>query len=387
MTKPFLPKKIYIEKGAEDYPYTCSLLSRLPHVPFEIIEDKKSLLNEIRREPDPIGAGKKFLFLAVDRGRAFKPFPNSEGAISCEFYSLHLMEGCDLECSYCILQTYLTNPLLTVYVNAEEILENLEVFLKNRLSENFRIGTGQLADSLSLDHLTSHTELLVPFFARQRNAVLELKTKSVNIDRLKKLNPEGRTIVSWSLNTKRIQREEEHKCASIEERIEAARRCLEWGYRVGFHFDPLIDYEGCEEEYEVTLKEIFSAVSPGKITWVSFGSLRFMPELKTIMERRFPKSLLPYAEWVRGLDGKMRYFKERRIELYSRLVKFLSKAAPEVPVYLCMETEEIWRRVFGESPDQKRIASRLNDASLCLSRGGFETRPYDRLIPVNQLPA
>ena len=88
----------------------------------------------------------------------------------------------------------------------------------------------------------------------------------------------------------------------LEERIEAARRCLEWGYRVGFHFDPLIDYEGCEEEYEATLKEIFSAVSPGKITWASVGSLRFMPELKTIMERRFPKSLLPYAEWVRGLD-------------------------------------------------------------------------------------
>jgi len=347
----YRPKKIYIEKGTEDLPFTRSLLSRISDVPFEIISDKKCILNEIKQQPDPIGAGKRFLYLTRDLGRAFKPFPTPEGTISCQFHSLHLMEGCDLECSYCILQTYLTHPLLTVYVNIEEILKNLDAFLKQNPGETFRIGTGQLTDSLSFDHLTAHTEFLVPFFADQPNAILELKTKSVNIERLKKLDPKGRTIVSWSINTPRIQQEEEHKCASIGERLTAAKQCLEWEYRVGFHLDPIVDYVGCLEEYEALIEKIFSEIPAGKIAWMSLGSLRFMPELKDIMEKRFPKSPLPYGEWVRGMDGKMRYFKERRVELYSALVKKIRSLAPNITLYLCMETEEVWKKTFQESFD------------------------------------
>ena len=84
---------------------------------------------------------------------------------------------------------------------------------------------------------------------------------------------------------------------------------------------------------------------------MSLGSLRFMPELKDIMEKRFPKSPLPYGEWVRGMDGKMRYFKERRVELYSALVKKIRSLAPNITLYLCMETEEVWKKTFQESFD------------------------------------
>lgn len=360
MTKLYEPEKIYIEKGAEKYPFTRRLLERLPETPTEIVSDKKALLQKIRPVPDPIGFGKRCLLLAIDRGRAFKPFPNPEGAVSCNFYSLHLVEGCDLECSYCILQAYLTNPLLTVYVNGEEILEGLHSFLQAHPEGRYRIGTGQLADSLSLDPLTAHTELLIPFFARHSNAALELKTKSVNIARLEKLDPRGRTVVSWSLNTERVQRLEEHKCASIEERLRAAKRCVEWGYWVGFHLDPLIDYEGCLEEYEALLERLFESVPAEKVAWVSLGSLRFMPQLKRMMEKRFPKSSLPYAEWVRGFDGKMRYAESRRRELYESLLRPLCRLAPEVPVYLCMETDRIWRRVFGEKTDPALLADRLD---------------------------
>ena len=364
MPKLFRPEKIYVEEGADKFSYVASVLGRFPGIPTEIITDKKGLLEQIQLQPDPIGAGKRFLLLAIDRGRAFKPFPNPESLVSCHFYSLHLMEGCDLECSYCILQAYLRNPILTVYVNVEEILDQLDSFLKEHPDQFFRIGTGHLADSLSLDHVTAHTKLLVPFFSRQPNAILEFKTKSTNIAGLKGLKPRGRTVVSWSMNTKRIQREEEHKCSSIEDRIDAARQCVAWGYQVGFHFDPLIDYMNCLQEYEEVIEQIFSAISQERVVWISFGSFRFMPELKSIMEKRFPKSPLPHAEWIRGQDGKIRYLKSRRMELYSHLVQRLRRAAPKVPVYLCMETEGVWKRVFGEIPDSTAIAGRLNQSVL-----------------------
>ncbi len=362
--KLYTPQKIFIEKKALNAPATKRILSRLPDVPAEEIEESRTLIEKIRKAPEPITEGKRCLLLAHDQGRSFKPFPESEQYLSCDYFTLHVAEGCDLECSYCILQAYLTNPVLTVYVNIEEMLAQLQTILDRNPDQFFRIGTGQLADSLSLDHLTGFSEILVPFFAKQKNAVLELKTKSVNIDRLLPLYPEGKTIVSWSMNSKKIQREEEHKCASIEERISAARKILtNNGYRVGFHFDPVIDYEGWEKDYGEVLENLFSQIKENRIAWISLGCLRMMPELKPIMQQRFPHSALPSAEWIRGMDGKLRYFKPRRIQIYQTMLGLIRKKAPDVTVYLCMESPEVWQQVFGNSWNRDVVCRQLDTAA------------------------
>lgn len=360
--KTYRPEKIYIEKDAQDFPFTKKILSELPGVPVEIIENSKQLVAAAQNQNDPTGHSKRSLLLKKDKGRSFKPFPESEPYLSCDYFTLHLEEGCDLECSYCILQAYLTNPFLTLYVNVEEILENLQQILNANPDQFFRIGTGQLADSLSLDPLTSFSEVLVPFFAKQKNAVLELKTKSNRIEKLLNLKPGGKTIISWSMNSEKIQKEEEHKCASIDERLEAAQKVIAAGYRAGFHFDPLIDYAGWEKDYEETLKKINSKIPAESIAWISMGCLRFMPELKPIMQTRFPKSSLPLGEWVTGTDGKMRYFKPRRIEMYKTMKSLVEKYFPGVTLYLSMESPEVWQKVFGREYGKQDVCKLLDQA-------------------------
>ena len=68
----------------------------------------------------------------------------------------------------------------------------------------FRIGTGELTDSLALDRLTGLSRRLVPYFAELPNATLELKTKSAEIGELLNLDSRGRTVVSWSVNAPAI---------------------------------------------------------------------------------------------------------------------------------------------------------------------------------------
>jgi spore photoproduct lyase len=360
--KPYRPQKIYIEKDAVDYPSTAVILKNLPGVPHEIIENEASLRQEVQNRPDPIGEGKRFLLLKRDKGRSFKPFPESEDYLSCDYFTLHVAEGCDLECSYCILQAYLTNPFLTVYVNLEEMLDNLQRTLRENPGRFFRVGTGQLADSLSLDPITEFSKILVPFFAKQENAVLELKTKSSFVKNLQGLTPQGKTLVSWSMNSKKIQTEEEHKCASLEERLNAAKEVLAQDYRVGFHLDPIIDYPDWEKDYEEVIAKIFSEIPEEKIAWMSLGCLRFMPELKGIMQSRFPKSQLPLGEWITGMDGKMRYFKPRRVEIYKTVVEKIRRRAPDVTLYLSMESPEVWRRVFGAEPSRAEVCALLDRA-------------------------
>jgi len=367
--KLFFPSKIYIEKGVEKLPLTKDILKRFPNVPSETAGHASEVYEKVKTERDQWVTGKKTIFLARDQGRSFKPFPEAEDYFSCDYHSLHLQEGCDMECSYCILQSYLTNPLLMIYVNIDEILENLQNFLNHHPDKFFRIGTGHLSDSLSLDHITHTSIILVLFFSKQKNAVLEFKTKSDNIANLLELKPHGKTIVSWSINAGPIQKEEEHKCASIDERLTAASKIAKIeDYRVGFHFDPMIDFENWEEEYETTVKKIAAAVSADKIAWVSIGSLRMMPDLKKKMQERFPKSKLPYGEWINGMDGKLRYFKHRRLELYKGLVAMLEKYLPGVTIYLTMESPEVWRRVFGKEYKREEICTMLDHAGTFVRR-------------------
>ena len=64
------------------------------------------------------------------------------------------------------------------YVNVEDLLGELEEVFTQYPDRNFRVGTGELTDSLALDAIVPYTAYLLPFFNQQSNAVLELKTKS-----------------------------------------------------------------------------------------------------------------------------------------------------------------------------------------------------------------
>src|SRR5262249_54432956 len=160
---------------------------------------------------------------------------------------------------------------------------------------------------LALDDITGYSRALVPFFAEQSNAVLEFKTKSACIENLRGLDPNGRVIVSWSLNSEAMVRQEEYKTASLEERLHAAAACQSWGYKVGFHFDPLIWYDGWEAGYAAAVRRLFEIVDARHIVWISLGALRFPLPQKEVIRTRFPKSALLNGELMPARDGKLRY--------------------------------------------------------------------------------
>jgi spore photoproduct lyase len=180
---------------------------------------------------------------------------------------------------------------------------------------------------------------------------LELKTKTCAIENLKGLAHNKKTIMAWSLNPPAVVRTEERNTASVRARLRAAAQCEAWGYPLAFHFDPLILYEGWEKDYKRLVGDLFKTVSARNVVWISLGSFRFMPSLKPIIQKRFPRSKIVYGEFVPGLDGKMRYFKPLRIALYRKMVAWIKAVAPDVLIYFCMEDEEVWRSTLGFVPE------------------------------------
>lgn len=356
--------RIYVAADCLDNRYTRKILERAGDIPVETISDQQILKADNDLFSRSLTTGKQRLLLCRNKGKFLRPCPGTREYICCGYQVLNIGMNCPMDCVYCILQAYLNNPWISCFVNVDDLLAELDEAFSRQPQRFWRIGTGEFTDSLAMDRLTGLSHVLVEFMAKKPQGVLELKTKTAEIHNLEDLDHNGRTIAAWSLNAPQITAREELHTASLEQRLAAAARCAAWGYRLAFHFDPIIYHPGWQEGYDRIISMLFDHVPAEKIAWISMGCLRFLPQLKAIAGHRFPKSVFFYEEFVDGLDGKQRYFRSQRIEMYRFLLERIRRLAPDVFVYLCMESGEIWREVFGFVPEERGgLAAMLDRAA------------------------
>lgn len=340
---PFEIEQVWVDRAVVDHPQAIRILNHLGDVPADVLDDVGQL-----KHPRNLGEAKRQILLTMHRGEAFKPCQGMTAEnICCNYRVIDLVSGCPMDCSYCILQSYLANnPITTVYVNLEMILSQVAAFLEAHPKRFFRIGTGELSDSLALDPITEFSSVLIPFFASKRNALLELKTKTAAIDHLLGLRHRNRTIISWSVNTEAAIASEERGTASLDERLMAAQRVATAGFGVGFHFDPIILTRGIDDvpAYLDVIDRILATVEPRQIAWVSFGLLRYPPELARIAEKRFPETTIFAGELVPA-GNKMRYLRFLREEALRPMWEKLHTKLPPHKLYLCMETKPVWGKI------------------------------------------
>jgi len=359
--KDFAPSEIIVEAGSEAGPIFRNLKRAFPDIPFTFVDEPPSPGSAPSTSGDPFGERKGRLFLMRHKGEFLKKCPGSDGQVCCNYFVVNFASNCPMECSYCYLQEYMAhNPTLKVFSNVSDLIEEAGALLSRHRRFFFRIGTGEITDSLALDPYIGFSSEVIPFFAGQPNVLLELKTKSDRVEGLLKLDPKGRVVVSWSMNPEKVIESDEHLTASFEERLTAARRCQEAGYKLGFHFDPMVEYPGWEEDYRAMVERIFAVVDHRRIAWISMGVLRNTPGLKRIMRERFPSTRLLSGEQVLCADGKMRYFQPLRVGMYRKMLRWIRNLSPIVFVYLCMESKEVWEQVFGFAPScEKELGARL----------------------------
>lgn len=352
--------RLFVDTRIRSHPETIKILKKLPLLPA-YVENPEPVYNWINDADDPVLLGKSTLYLTRNKGGFLKPCPGTREYICCDYQILHVASFCTMDCAYCILQTYFHPPILQFFVNREDLDAELDdLFKKEAIT---RVGTGEFSDSLIWENWTDLTDFLVDRFSRQDRSVLELKTKTVHISRLKHLNHNRKTILAWSLNTPFVINQEERGTTTLEARLFAAAQCQDWGYPLAFHFDPMVIYENCEEEYHQVVKRIFERIDPDNVAWISIGAFRCMPTLKPVISRRFPESRLPYGEFVTGLDNKMRYFKPLRIALYQKMTSWIKDIAPQVTVYFCMEDADVWKKALGMTLPEPHGLGRLLDES------------------------
>ncbi|KKM62426.1 hypothetical protein LCGC14_1521810 [marine sediment metagenome] len=331
----FYPRKIIVEKSVAEAPLTKEILAKHQNAHVEFADDIRTSKGDFR--PDE-------LIVAEQKSNFIKRCPGTPKYRCCDYYVLNIGIGCDINCTYCYLHHYMNTPNIA-YVNIDKLIEEVKIFCASKPDKTIRLGSGEFVDSIGFEKIAPYNELLIPALSQIPNLLFEVKTKSAKIDDLLSLEHNSRVAVSFSLNSREVIEKEESEADLLDERLKAAKRCQDAGYKIGFHFDPLIYYKDWEQGYKEVIDMLFEYVEPKNIAWISLGALRFNKALKPIIQKKFPKSRIIYEEMVPGLDGKLRYFVAIRKKMFSTLNENIRSYSKDIPVYLCMEGKELAEEV------------------------------------------
>ncbi len=339
----FRPKHIYVENSVKESFLADRLKSLFPEAKVAEIPTLKefpkgksfSILDYNRRT--------ETIFIIKQVGDFFKTCPCTKGAVHCGYNVMNLGFGCPFECAYCYLQEYQNIPGIVLPADLEEFFKQFDSRQMRKGSLKMaRVGTGEFTDSLALDPITGYSKAIIEFFGAYPDIFFEFKTKSTNIENILASSPGPNIVVSWSVNPQTVINESEALTASLSDRIMAAKKCVQAGFKVGFHFDPLIYYDRWESDYEDVAAKIFENIPEEKIAWISLGTLRFAPPLKKVIENRFPQNKFLDEELILDFDGKLRYSKILRDNLISVIAGFIRKKLKRVLIYPCMEEIGVW---------------------------------------------
>lgn len=334
--RPFSPKYLYIEASVEQTPLAMRARQMFPQAQVEILKKKQWVGSP------HFSCRTETLLIHEEKYDFVKSCPCSQGNAGCGYNLINLGFGCRFECEYCFLQQYQNLHAILLPANVSDFLAKIDQTVwRKGLFDRPRIGSGEFTDSLVFDELTQYTHDLVPFFRQRPHLQFEFKTKSTCIEGLLREGGAENVVVGWSVNAPAFIERVEHFTPSLTQRLQAAAQVARAGYRLGFHFDPVVPFEGWQQAYARAAEQIAASVPLEKVAWISVGLLRFSRELKKAVENRFPNNTILDGEFLLEFDGKMRYPQDMRQAAYAYFVPLLRRLFPYTQVYICMEDPSV----------------------------------------------
>jgi spore photoproduct lyase len=379
------PKEIIIHRDVMNDPVTENFIARCPGIPVRFVENRtpqniiaqSSILSSCGKTMiDKILAGKQVVYIAPATGVVDR-FTMPDSRMLCpHFDRLKLAgNGCFYNCDWCYLKlTYRAAfPFITVRAQYDKIKSAIDKRLKQtKLPVLFN--SGELADSLAMEHLTRAGRKFIPWFGRSPNGYLFMLTKSDNVDDILDLPHNGHTVIAWSLNQEAVSRKYEIGAPPFERRLEAARKVQGAGYRVRLRIDPIVPLPGWEDAYAKTVRELFEKISPERVT---VGTLRFEEgfyrmrntllstgqELMGMvdgMKPMFTPKLFPGAK--RPKSGKYSFSEAERIEIFDFIINQI-RSYSDCDIALCKESVGVWQALNLDT-SQCRCVCQLDYADM-----------------------
>ena len=270
--------------------------------------------------------GKKTLYLDAVSNSFIRKFESNQECPG--FWNLAIGTFCRHSCTYCFLNlTMRMRPLSIEHINLSRLKTNLKSFNKKNSHDHVLLNAGESSDPLDNEPLLHLWNRIVELIRDSGNQILCL-TKSDNVDSIPSLGDENlvnSVIYSWSINPESVVQRYEPHTASSENRLLAAKKLKDFGYRIRFRIDPILPLqfmEALSNGNNISLKDVdlddyftlidkFSRIEPEMVT---FGTFRALPPLFNFLIDKFFKK-----EYLIKNGKRFRMPKEFRHYIYEQL--------------------------------------------------------------------
>jgi hypothetical protein len=277
------------------------------------------------------------------------------GCVCQPAYQLHTIVGCPFRCSYCGL-----GRLHNILLNVEEFVGRLDGLIEPVQGQTL-YQYDNWTDTVCFEPEYGGSRAMVEYFAQKPGCYLELYVgKSDNVDFLLDLEHRGKTVCCWSVAGETQTTHFERGAASLEARLEAARKCQQAGYAVRFRLSPIVPVRNWREENRDLIRRVFEVTEPDLVT---FETLRYL-DYNAVCESLDPDLLDPeMLDAMRAIQGQPVAFgceipDDFRLGVYRFIIDELEAAGPNTPYALCREQRSTWETYaanfarHGQTPDR-----------------------------------
>lgn len=279
---------------------------------------------------------KPALILAEKKNNRVLKAPEGFGIGGKQNYYFSHMLNCLYDCRYCFLQGMYPSANYVLFVNYNEFMNDIaEVASQHDKPAYFF--SGYDCDSLAFEPVSRFLETFLPFFEKQPNAILELRTKSTNVKTLLEHKSFDNCVVAFSFTPDEISKQVEHKVPSLEKRIDAMRKLADKGWKIGLRFDPIIYAPNYQELYQRLVNAIFQTINPAKIHSVSIGTMRFPVKMHQKIVSLYPQDKL-LAHPLKKTKNYFAYKEELEIEMKDFVHTYLQNYLPSTLLFECKTT-------------------------------------------------
>lgn len=309
---------IYVEKAAFKNKNTLNILSKFPRARIIEIDNYKEIFSSNSQNFNLQKLSHKLILAVKNENNIYKGAKVCESFGNENFYYTSSIINCIFDCEYCYLQGVYPSANIVVFVNIEDVFQEVESLLKKL--DTLYLCISYDTDLLALDDICDFVNKWYTLVENNPNLKIELRTKSVNIRKLLEKKANENFIVAFTLSPERITKDYEKNTSSLERRLEAIKKLQENNWKVRLCIDPIIYEKDFEKIYSEMIAKVFQNLDKNKIIDISIGFFRISKEYLKKMRKQNPDSKVLYYPYE-CVEGVYSYSKEKR----ERALKFVKE--------------------------------------------------------------